>query len=64
MLARLSLIACLVLTLGIGTAAAHEEDAPKTIGPRNVDFVICLDTSGSMSGLIHAARQKLAQAER
>jgi len=59
MLSRHSLIACLVLTLGIGTAAAHDEDTPKTIGPRNVDFVICLDTSGSMSGLIHAARQKL-----
>jgi hypothetical protein len=27
--------------------------------PRTVDLAICLDTSGSMSGLINAARQKL-----
>ncbi|MDX2132940.1 MAG: VWA domain-containing protein [Planctomycetota bacterium] len=45
-----------------GTPAA---EAPKTeaasadASPRPVDLVICLDTSGSMDGLIDAARQRL-----
>jgi hypothetical protein len=36
-------------------------DAPVEIveEPRTVDLAICLDTSGSMSGLINAAKQKL-----
>ena len=33
--------------------------APAPAKPRPVDLVICLDTSGSMEGLINAARQKL-----
>jgi hypothetical protein len=40
-------------TAGPGALAASRE--------RTVDMAICLDTSGSMSGLINAARQKLWQ---
>ncbi len=39
-----------------------EEDmtvVPKVVKTQPVDIAICLDTSGSMSGLINAARQKL-----
>lgn len=37
-------------------ATAPQDSAPKP-EPRPVDLVICLDTSGSMNGLIDAARQ-------
>ena len=58
-----ALVIALLATLFVGTATA-EEVAPKPVQPKKappqiVDFVICLDTSGSMSGLINAARQKL-----
>jgi hypothetical protein len=60
MFKRIALVACLFATLGAGHATAKEvEPPPVTTQPQTVDFVICLDTSGSMSGLIHAARQKL-----
>jgi len=59
---RRVLCASLFLLLACGPlakrAAAHDPVAPPAL-PRTVDLVICLDTSGSMSGLIHAARQKL-----
>ena len=39
---------------------AHAKDAPAVSRePRTIDLAICLDTSGSMSGLIEAAKQKL-----
>jgi hypothetical protein len=66
-LARLSLFA-----LGLAAAAAvpvrgssADETAPRPAAPpapvmrRPIDLVLCLDTSGSMTGLIHAARQKM-----
>lgn len=52
-----SLLSLLALLLGCGQALAHDE--PPRPQARDVDLVICLDTSGSMDGLIHAARQKL-----
>jgi len=59
MIQRTALVALLLLGLLAGPAAAHDEAAPEVLRPRSVDLVICLDTSGSMQGLIHAARQKL-----
>lgn len=50
-------------TLGFAAPAAHDGDGAKkaeaTATRRDVDLVICLDTSGSMDGLIDAARQKI-----
>ena len=41
-------------------STAHAKDAPAVSRePRTIDLAICLDTSGSMSGLIEAAKQKL-----
>lgn len=40
-------------------AAAQEASTPKRAAVEGVDLVICLDASGSMSGLIDAARQKI-----
>lgn len=56
-----ALLVCLALP---GLAQAKDLEAPaqakkKTAAPADVDLVLCLDTSGSMSGLIHAAREKL-----
>jgi len=50
-------LAALVL---VGAPVARAEDTPpQPQQTRRVDLAICLDTSGSMSGLINAARQKL-----
>jgi hypothetical protein len=50
----------LVAALLIGKAAlAAPNPQQQTQGARKVDLVIALDTSGSMSGLIDSARQKL-----
>ena len=35
------------------------DSPPACVQPRTIDLAICLDTSGSMSGLIEAAKQKL-----
>ncbi len=59
MFKRSALLALLIVVLAAAPAAAHDKLAPDTKTPKAVDLVICLDTSGSMSGLIHAARQKL-----
>ncbi len=42
-----------------GVSKVHAEGFAKQEGPRDVDLVICLDTSGSMSGLIESAKRKL-----
>jgi len=47
-----------VLTFAIAAAAQAKSIAPAR-GVRHVDMAICLDTSGSMSGLIQSAKQKL-----
>jgi len=56
----LPLVIALVLALSLGSAVAEGEakSAPAP-APKPVDLVLCLDTSGSMQGLIDAARQKL-----
>jgi len=51
-----------VATLGREAPACETPPVPATpvaAAPRPIDLAICLDTSGSMSGLIDAARQKL-----
>lgn len=43
-----------ILALVAGPALAAEK-----VSPKNIDLVICLDTSGSMNGLIDSAKAKL-----
>ncbi len=52
-------ILALALALTCLAGPADAQDKLKPEAPKTVDLVVCLDTSGSMSGLIHAARQKL-----
>ncbi len=56
--ALLLAVLALPLSLAPTPSAAHAEDL-KVAVRRPIDLVICLDTSGSMQGLIDAARQKL-----
>lgn len=44
-------------SLALLSTAPHDPAAPARAESRPVDLVICLDTSGSMDGLIDAARQ-------
>ncbi|MEN0063790.1 MAG: vWA domain-containing protein [Myxococcota bacterium] len=50
-----------ILALGAGLAAQQllPADAPSAQAPRDVDIVLCLDTSGSMEQLIDSARSRL-----
>jgi len=53
-----------LVTIAAGAAAdtstrAESAARPAVVSPREIDLLLCLDTSGSMSGLIDAARQKL-----
>lgn len=64
--ALLTLLAGFVLAQPMSSPAQAAPDAglrPQPPGipepPQDVDLVICLDTSGSMSGLIESAKQKL-----
>jgi hypothetical protein len=52
-----TLTVCLALAIAGPAATAAEISLQPP--PRPVDLVICLDTSGSMSGLIESAKQKL-----
>ena len=57
-------IAILVVMLAAAPCLAAAVEAGQARAPvkaarRHVDLVICLDTSGSMSGLIESAKQKL-----
>ncbi len=65
---RLSLRLAVLAVAGAGLAGGPvlADEAPPLTGPvkpavaaRPIDLVLCLDTSGSMQGLINAARQKL-----
>lgn len=49
----------LSLAVGAERSAAEPPAAPAKAPGRPVDLAICLDTSGSMDGLIDAARQKI-----
>ncbi len=58
-------IATTILALSMQMSPARAHDGVATTAPvieettRQVDLAICLDTSGSMSGLIESAKQKL-----
>jgi hypothetical protein len=49
----------LALLLAFALPAFAKETAPKPAPERPIDLVICLDTSGSMEGLLESAKQKL-----
>jgi hypothetical protein len=56
----LPLLALLFPLLVLGLPARADEEAPPARAePTAVDLVLCLDTSGSMEGLIDGARRKL-----
>src|SRR5215813_10722871 len=57
-LLRHGLAALLAGTLALTAAPALGQTAPKGDPPR-VEVVFCLDTTGSMGGLIDAAKQKI-----
>lgn len=63
LLLLLPFAAAVLLLAPQSTARSDELPAPGNLAqpepPKPVDLVICLDTSGSMQGLINAARQKL-----
>ena len=48
---------CVVVVLCAAAASFAQDAAPEP--ERHIDLAICLDTSGSMTGLINSARQKL-----
>ncbi len=52
-------VLALVAAVLIAPAAEAKSIAPPSKPVRHVDLVICLDTSGSMRGLIESAKQKL-----
>ena len=51
--------AALAALLLIGAPLDAQQPSSAAPSPRPVDLTICLDTSGSMSGLIDAARQNI-----
>jgi hypothetical protein len=57
----LSLVAAAAIPVrpGVADDAAPRSSLPKPPERKPIDLVLCLDTSGSMTGLIHAARQKM-----
>jgi hypothetical protein len=55
----LAVAAALIALAWSAPARAEKVSASDMIPTRDVDLAICLDTSNSMDGLIHAARQKL-----
>ena len=56
---KIAVVATTMVLLAAVGAGAAEKVAPRPGGTRHVDLAICLDTSGSMSGLIESAKQKL-----
>ncbi|MGB2824524.1 MAG: vWA domain-containing protein [Phycisphaerae bacterium] len=56
---RTSVLIVLAILMTAGAALAAEAKAPEAEMKKHIDLVICLDTSGSMRGLIESAKQKL-----
>jgi hypothetical protein len=48
-----------MVVAAVTPAGSASASAERPVQPRHVDLAICLDTSGSMSGLIESAKQKL-----
>ncbi len=56
---RVSMFCSLTLATALVAQAPSPSPSPAPAPPRPVDLAICLDISGSMDGLLHAARQNL-----
>jgi hypothetical protein len=56
---RTSLFMAMAILVAAAACAGQEAKAPEAKAKRHIDLVICLDTSGSMRGLIESAKQKL-----
>src|SRR3989442_15681312 len=58
MIRKLATLAALVALVGL-TSAARAEDKKPAVKKPNVEVVFCLDTTGSMGGLIQGAKDKI-----
>src|SRR5438067_4133088 len=58
MMRKLAMLAALAALVGLASAAQAEDKKPAKKKPR-VEVVFCLDTTGSMGGLIEGAKQKI-----
>src|SRR3954467_4924621 len=58
MIRRTFLLAAVAATLALAPAGRADHKKPATKKPK-VEVVFCLDTTGSMGGLIEAAKQKI-----
>jgi len=56
---RTSLLMAMAILMAAAAGAGQEAKAPEAKAKKHIDLVICLDTSGSMRGLIESAKQKL-----
>jgi Mg-chelatase subunit ChlD len=56
---RVKLLCCLGLLCAAGLAPVRADEPVKKAAQPQVEVVFCLDTTGSMKGLIHAAKQKI-----
>ena len=56
---RTGVLVALAVLLSAGLCRAADGKAPAVKADKHIDLVICLDTSGSMRGLIESAKQKL-----
>lgn len=54
-----AMAAVALLALGLGVSPSFADDVKDKAPPVNIDIAICLDTSGSMNGLINSAKAKL-----
>src|SRR5713226_3212098 len=50
---------CLTIILSLGTLTQAGETRPPALKKPQVEVVFCLDTTGSMGGLIEGAKQKI-----
>src|SRR6266404_9998408 len=55
---KLAMLAALAALIGLVSAAQADEKKPETKKPK-VEVVFCLDTTGSMTGLIQGAKDKI-----
>src|SRR4051794_27940965 len=56
---RATVLCGLALLCATGPAPARADEPAQKVTAPHVEVVFCLDTTGSMKGLIHAAKQKI-----
>ncbi len=56
---RMSMLIAMAILVAAAACQGAEAKAPEAKAKKHIDLVICLDTSGSMRGLIESAKQKL-----